>query len=101
MVGRKGVSLPINTLVILAIAIIVLLAIVAFFMGAFTPGAEVQKARADFNKACGALVNDCSKDPDTITGLRDAYCTMNGLSGAACTGAPDDDIRRACGCVIT
>lgn len=33
--GNKGISLPINMLVILSVSVIVLLAVVAFFMGAF------------------------------------------------------------------
>lgn len=36
---KKGLSMPVNMLVILAVAVLVLLAVVAFFMGGFDPGA--------------------------------------------------------------
>lgn len=44
MFSRKGVSLPINMLVILSVAVIVLLAVVAFFMGGMETGAVDDQA---------------------------------------------------------
>lgn len=55
----KGVSIPINTLVMLAVAIIVLLAAVAWFMGAFGPAARESSLRQALHNACDqwALTN--------------------------------------------
>ena len=48
----KGVSIPINTLVMLAVAIIVLLATVAWFMGAFGPAATEETRYQKFKTNC-------------------------------------------------
>ena len=54
MSKRKGVALPINMLVILAVAVIVLLAVVAFFMTGFdTSPVDQQQIR---NACCGEVV---------------------------------------------
>ncbi len=84
-------------LVILAIAVIILIAIVAVFMGVWSPFATNQQGRANFNKACQILVNTgCTSDPST------SLCAAaNGivLSKATC----DNDVDRlavkvGCGC---
>ncbi len=63
---KKGISLPIDMLVILAIAVIILIAIVAVFMGVWNPFATNQQQRANFNSACQILVNTgCSGDPSS------------------------------------
>jgi len=49
---KKGVSIPINTLVMLAVAIIVLLAAVAWFMGAFAPTATSSNLKQRFDTSC-------------------------------------------------
>jgi len=70
MNDKKGIALPINMLVILSISIIVLLAVVAFFMSGFQTGAIDDQT----------IVNECcspvSRDPDLCnkeswTGLHD------------------------------
>lgn len=49
---RKAISIPIHTLVMLAIAIIVMLAVIAWFMGGFSgPGGQVN-AQQRFNSKC-------------------------------------------------
>ncbi len=55
--NRKGISLPINTLVIVAIAVIILLAVAAFFMGVWTPSSGGMQELAAKNQACGQLMN--------------------------------------------
>jgi len=97
---RKGISIPINTLVMLAIAIIVLLATVAWFMGAFAPTATQQKLQTDFRNSCSYWVNsNCDGDPSgdicikynrMITGNpdnNDANCDKN-VVAAACGCSP-------------
>ncbi|MFP4116892.1 MAG: hypothetical protein ACLFQ8_01155 [Candidatus Aenigmatarchaeota archaeon] len=50
MAAKKGIALPINMLVILAVAVIVLLSVVAFFMGQWDPGAV--EAQNVVNNCC-------------------------------------------------
>ncbi len=57
MKRQKGIELPINTLVVVAIAVIILLAVAAFFMGVWTPSAGGMQALAAKNRACGQLMN--------------------------------------------
>ena len=63
---RKGIALPIDMLVILAIGVIILIAVVAVFMGVWNPFATNQQSRANFNSACQIMVNTgCSGDVST------------------------------------
>ena len=52
---KKGISLPVNMLVILSTAVIVLLAVVAFFMGAFDTGGMEESAMR--SQCCTYAIN--------------------------------------------
>ena len=105
---RKGISIPINTLVMLAVAIIVLLATVAWFMGAFTPTATQQKLQADFRNSCSYWVNsNCKKDtssygsdgvPDTICGYYKRMKNSDPNLHATDTSCNHGEVAAACGC---
>lgn len=107
--SRKGVSLPVNVLVILAIAIVVLLGIIAFFTGAFQGGGGGVKATNKFQSCCvqwraagcGAMPDECP-GPD-LPGASDKTAKAKG------TPKTDDletvaylagitNIEKACGC---
>lgn len=97
MAKRKGVSLPIDMLVILAIAVIILIAIVAVFMGVWSPFATNQQSRANFNKECQILVNTgCAGEPSS------ALCAAaNGIvlnKGTCDTDADKLAVKVGCGC---
>ncbi len=84
-------------LVILAIAVIILIAIVAVFMGVWSPFATNQQARANFNKECQVLVNTgCTQSPSA------ALCAAaNGivLSKSTCELEADKlVVKKGCGC---
>ncbi len=96
-------------LVILAIAVIILIAIVAVFMGVWSPFATNQQGRANFNNACSAWANTgCSADPKDVAGLCDkavgivldsdevAACKSTGTDDA--TKAVKNKVRSGCGC---
>ena len=78
---RKGMSIPINTIVILAMALIVLLGIVAFFTGSFSTPANSVKCRSQLSAACQSFASNggCEKDAtasDVTSKLVDAInCT--------------------------
>jgi len=63
----KGIELPINALIIIAVAVIVLIAIVAMFYPAFSSGSGTVTLETAKSQACRALAegNSCS----TILGL--------------------------------
>ena len=95
----KGVSIPINTLVMLAVAIIVLLAAVAWFMGAFGPTATESNLKQRFDTACIKWTSsNCEKDT-TTDNVPDNICTAyNDLMKTTgdCTHA---SVASACGCI--
>ena len=64
----KGVELPINILVIVAIAVIVLLGLVALYFTGFGPFSQVAGQEAIKNQACAALNprEGCTTDPYTL-----------------------------------
>ncbi len=69
--AKKGISMPINMLVILAVAVIVLLAVVAFFMGGFeTDPVDEQAIR---NACCSEVVTQghCGPGADEDQGWDD------------------------------
>jgi len=53
----KGIELPINILVIIAMAVMVLLGLVAIYMGGFGPGAGEMQKNAAKNQACQELIS--------------------------------------------
>jgi len=97
---RKGISLPIDMLVVLAIAVIILIAVVAVFMGVWNPFATSQQQRANFNSACEILVNrGCSVDPSTT--LCEAAKGVVIDSSVVCASMDDAAktlIKVGCGC---
>lgn len=54
MIGRKGIELPTSTLIIIIIAVIVLLAVSALFLGGWI-GTETMKFQGAWNRACFSL----------------------------------------------
>ena len=59
-------ELPINVLVIVVIAVIVLLGVVAVYFTGWTPYASSAGIDAIKNDACRKMSYDCSKDPTDI-----------------------------------
>jgi hypothetical protein len=53
----KGIELPINILVIIAMAVMVLLGLVAIYMGGFGPGGSEMQKNAAKNQACQELIS--------------------------------------------
>jgi hypothetical protein len=63
----KGIELPINVLIIIAVAVIVLIAIVAMFYPAFTSGSGTVTLDVAKSQACRALTaSSCLVDPSKI-----------------------------------
>jgi hypothetical protein len=63
----KGIELPINILVIVAVAIIVLLGIVALFYSTWFTSTKPMDLNAVTNQACNAVRGNCAVKPSTIT----------------------------------
>ncbi|MBI4017582.1 MAG: hypothetical protein HY366_01405 [Candidatus Aenigmarchaeota archaeon] len=63
--SKKGVEITTNTLVILVIAIIVLLAVIAIFTGVWSPGTKTTQGLGDFNSACASYAASgcCASEP--------------------------------------
>ena len=99
---KKGISIPISTLVILAIAIVVMLAIIAWFMGAFTPSGRQLSAQQKFNMACRTWsISNCAGNPPR--GVCEAYRNMTGSfidcsDTSSLSESTKEAIARACGC---
>jgi hypothetical protein len=101
----KGIELPINVLVIIVIAVIVLLGIIAVYFTGWTPYAQSSGVDAVKNAGCRMVVYNCSIDLDTI--LFDG--SMAGLpvydvngdgnlcpADTACTSGVEDDLEALC-----
>ncbi len=71
----KGVELPINVLVIVAVAVIVLLGIIALFMAMFGPTGPTFEIESAWNKGCSKITANCfayqdAGDLDFASGIR-------------------------------
>jgi len=82
----KGIELPVNVLVIVAIAVIVLLGMLTLFMGGFGGFAGTQEQTTAWSKACGSVLSNCagshSSDGVTTIKIGDAQVsTFGGLCG--------------------
>ncbi len=63
----KGIELPINVLVIIVIAVIVLLGVIAVYFTGWTPFAQTAGVDAVKNAGCRIVAYDCSNaDLDSI-----------------------------------
>ena len=107
---RKGIALPIDMLVVLAIAVIILIAVVAVFMGVWNPFATSQQLRANYNSACSSWVNTgCSGEPsDVVCGAALGVVLSTSADVQSCkdsTAAARTDAansaRVGCGCPLT
>ncbi|GEM_PF-2188936 len=88
MAAKKGVTLPINMLVILAVAVIVLLAIVAFFMGGFETGAVDEQT----------VINRCCSPVATFGHCAETSWTEE-LTALDCDAPDDSPVSTAEVCV--
>ena len=79
----KGVSMPINTIIFLAIGLIVLAALVALFMGSYLTPKHTLEWQAKLNAECNKFVTagNCEKsgtmpDPGTCTNTQQ-WCSLS------------------------
>lgn len=107
----KGLSLPINVLVIVVVAIIVLLGVVAIYFGGFSPFSSAISVEGVKNGVCEEIVRTgCTKDPATInlpefdadqdglTGTTDVGNDVTGNCGSSTPGELDDNFENLCRC---
>ena len=99
---NKGMQLPINIMVGLAVAVVVMLALVSFFMGIFGPQAEGTAKVQNFNNCClnyNLLLCPTDKDSGAPTNIKCGSSDIYSL--AATAGIGEGSIPRACGCLRT
>lgn len=72
-ISKKGMELPINTLVVVAIAVIVILAIAAFFMGGFGGSSKDVQNRQNFLNSCSAWTQSGCNNDDYNPSIKDAF----------------------------
>ena len=116
---KKGLSLPINLIVILAIAILVMVVVAAFFVGAVTPGIGGISLDSALGKACQVWRDTyaCSDDAITIKNVKykekgdaapkdysvEKLCEIKGWSesrtvGTGANAVTVNECKRNCGC---
>ena len=100
----KGVSLSIETIVILILAVIVLAAMLIFFSGTTNPATDTLRATRIQTESCGAYVRkdpDCTDigindvPPDVKQHIADACKTLEGYPECD-TGSQDINCIRSC-----
>ena len=103
----KGIELPINVLIIVAVALVVLLAIIAIYFSGFNPFSGAMNIEAAKNEACRRLVqeNRCGGTPAgiIITDLDFSYNgdvqdTLDELCQDVFNTANDAKCKQMCGC---
>jgi hypothetical protein len=116
----KGIELPINILIILAVAIIVLIAVVAMFYTPFSTGSSTVGLDTAKSAACQILiarhgctdatiltssitVNNFDADKDGFIGSTDtgsgwSWTTASATQCSAVVGTSGDNLASICGC---
>ncbi len=103
---RKGLELPMNTLVVVAIAIIILLAVAAFFTGIFGKSGKKWEYKQEFDDACRIYVaNGCKGSvPEQV---KNAYAKWvsdgkkTNYDDLPETEKPrDEELKRMCKCLV-
>jgi len=93
---KKGMSLPINVVVILVVAVIVLLAVVVFFMGSFKGSSTGMDCESKLGTGCTqfVLAGGCDWDPAHLPdGWANGYKTLK--EGIVCTLGGDGTYSQA------
>ena len=101
----KGVELPINTMIIIVLCLIVLLAIVVLFFGTWNPGQGTLSQEAAKNNACQLMIaTRCTSNPENVI-VRDFDADRDGKSntvgaGTGACGSPGqgDTLYMLCKC---
>jgi hypothetical protein len=105
----KGVELPINILVVVAIAVIVLLGLIAMYFIGFTPFSTSISIEGVKNAACGELVRKgCDDLTNTIltpgfssdgnTVIDEATDNLDTLCENFYNRTSETDCKQLCGC---
>lgn len=100
-VMKKGMELPVNTLVVVAIAVIVILAIAAFFMGGFGGSSKDIQNRQTFLNACGSWVQTGCNNADYDTSIEQAFSVWQpnvDLENTPTGQSKIDYLASKCGC---
>jgi len=85
---RKGISLPINTIIIIIVCFLVLLAIIMFFTGTFSPAANTTKTESELRNECWKWQRTLYTDTLSSTEYPLLNTTFNNITEAKryCTG---------------
>jgi len=108
----KGIELPINILIIVAIAVIVLIAVIAMFYPAFNSGSSTVGLETAKTQACRSLVvglkcnttialNTIRVDNYDVNGngfVNEAADNLDNLCDLKYQTASDSDCRKMCNC---
>lgn len=96
----KGIELPINTLVVVAVAVIILLGVVALFMGGFSGASTSLQKRQTFLNECQSYTQLGCKDNPSSTIQNKYYDWVENAptKTAGNNKAELDKIKQACGC---
>ena len=92
----KGISLPINTVIIIALAVVVLVALFLFFTGGFVPPKDDVLFRTEQTQLCTQHANDdpgCT-DGTSMDSRLVTVCSQLGFS--SCTSASDACLQSCC-----
>lgn len=101
---KKGMELPINTLVVVAIAVIVILAIAAFFMGGFGGSSKgIQNMQAFKNSCSGWTQTGCAgTEPSDVLSTYQVWQPNVDFSDPTNVGgtglSQTDYLKQQCGC---
>ncbi|QQG40102.1 MAG: hypothetical protein HYS81_01695 [Candidatus Aenigmatarchaeota archaeon] len=118
MRSKKGIELPVNMLVMLAVAVVVLLVVIAWFVSTSSSTTRTQTEQQQFQSCCSKFVTAgcptgsattfpttgaCGYNDANSNGVQDAgegSATL-GTLGAKVGISGDSGIRSACGCQAT
>ncbi|MFZ3077648.1 MAG: hypothetical protein WA139_04290 [Candidatus Aenigmatarchaeota archaeon] len=99
---KKGMELPINTLVVVAIAVIVILAIAAFFMGGFGGSSKDIQNRQAFLNACSAWTQSGCNNADYDSSIKDTFLVWQPVQKDQLDEMSENDqkdyLAGKCGC---
>jgi hypothetical protein len=110
VIKMKGAELPVNTIIIIVLAILVLVAIITIYSGTYSPARGSMNLDAVKNNACQDLINrgcyvssgaipvinfDANMNGNNIVGGTENYAPSDAL---VCDGNGGDNLARLCAC---
>ncbi|QQG39934.1 MAG: hypothetical protein HYS81_00800 [Candidatus Aenigmatarchaeota archaeon] len=95
--SKKGIELPVNALIIMFLAVVVLAGVIAIYTGVWQPSQKTTTQASDFNAECAkySAIGCCGDD--TLSGCSTQKSQVVSKASTLGITSAADAVKRCCG----